>query len=81
VPKTRLETDLMVVTHMPFTLYPSPFKKSHYEKVFKLQLHINELVHRLATSKETLEIAFEGYADLTGFFIILNYSGGNLTFF
>jgi hypothetical protein len=61
VPKTRLESDLMVVTYMPFTLYPSPFRRVLYEKAYKLQPHINELVHKLATSKETLELAFEEY--------------------
>ena len=59
IPKGRLETDLMVVTHMPFTLYPSPFKRAHFENVVKLQPQINELVYRIATTPSTLEKAFE----------------------
>ena len=67
VPRERSETDLMIVTYMPFTLYPSPFKRAHFEKVYKLQPHINELMYKIASSTQILERAFKDLLSVDSF--------------
>ena len=59
VPKERSETDLMVCTYLPFTLCPTPIKKSYFEQVLHLQPHINSLVYRIANSHQTMKTALE----------------------
>ena len=59
VPKERKLNDSLVVTYLPFTLFPTPFKRIYYEQVFNLQPDINQLVYKLANSPLILERAFE----------------------
>ena len=59
VPKERSETDLMVCTYLPFTLCPTPIKKSYFEQVLHLQPHINTLVYKMANSYQTMKTALE----------------------
>ena len=59
VPKERSETDLMVCTYLPFTLCPTPIKKSYFEQVLHLQPHINSLVYKIANSHQTMKTALE----------------------
>jgi hypothetical protein len=58
VPRDRKQTDLMVVTHIPFTLYPSPFKRAHFEKITNLQPNINDLVYKIANNTDFMEDGF-----------------------
>jgi hypothetical protein len=51
----------MNVTYLPFTLFPTPFKRSNFENAFDLQVHINDLIYNLASSPSILEKAFEKY--------------------
>lgn len=59
VPKERKINDLMIVSYLPFTLFPTIFKRKHFDKAYHLQPHINELMYKLSKSEDILEKAFE----------------------
>ncbi|CAF0731917.1 unnamed protein product [Brachionus calyciflorus] len=59
VPKSRKEEDIMVVTYLPFTLFPTPFKRTHFEQVMNLQTQINELVFKISNSDDFMEKSFQ----------------------
>jgi hypothetical protein len=59
IPKDRKQTDPMYVSYLPFTLFPTPFRRSHFEQVFDLQPHINNLINKLSKSSDILEKNFE----------------------
>jgi hypothetical protein len=59
VPKDRSETDLMVCTYLPFTLCPTPIRKSYFDQVMSLQPDINLLVNKIANSPELMKTALE----------------------
>lgn len=59
IPKDRKLNELMHVSYLPFTLFPSPFSKIHFEQVFKLQPNINNLISNISNSAETLEKNFK----------------------
>jgi len=47
------------VEFVPFTLLPSPFPKSEYEKIFKIQPLINKLMHKAVHDHEFLTNALK----------------------
>lgn len=49
----------MVVTYLPFTLFPTPFKKSHFQQVIDLQPQINEIFNKISTNYEFMQKSFE----------------------
>lgn len=59
VPKDRKETDLMVVSYIPFTLFPSPIRRVLYDKVCNLQPKINRLMNKLANSEAIMRRALD----------------------
>ena len=61
VPKYLKPTDLMCVTYLPFTLFPTPFKKNDFDKVIKLQPDINLLVSKIASSHQLIEKSLDKY--------------------
>jgi hypothetical protein len=46
-------------THNAFTFFPFSFDYKLYEEIFKLQININKLMHKLATSPQILEKVLE----------------------
>jgi len=71
VPKGLTSSDLMTVTHLPFTLYPTPFKRKTYQKVVDLQPEINELMYKIANSKMYME---KNFKECSIFFFLLLYN-------
>ena len=59
VPKERTENELMVCTHLPFTLCPTPIRRGYFQQVLALQPDINQLVYKIAKSPEFMKKAFE----------------------
>jgi len=59
IPRGLTSSDLMTVTHLPFTLYPTPFKQHTYEKIANLQPEINQLMYKMANNHKYLEINFK----------------------
>ena len=55
VPKYIHSNDLMCVTYLPFTLFPTPFKRTDVNQVMNLQPDINLLVSRIASSTQIIE--------------------------
>ncbi len=51
----------MVVSYLPFTLFPTPFKRAYYEQVFNLQPDINNLIYKIANSPDVIERNFKKY--------------------
>lgn len=49
----------MVVTYLPFTLFPTPFKKAHFQQVIDLQPHVNELFNKISTNVDFMQKSFE----------------------
>lgn len=70
VPKYLKPTDLMCVTYLPFTLFPTPFKKNDFDKVIKLQPDINLLVSKIASSHQLIEKSLDKYNQKFIFLII-----------
>lgn len=60
-----LNSDL--ITHLPFTLFPSPFSYDDYEQVYSLQSDINLLVHKIGTNESILENVFENLIKIDEF--------------
>ena len=61
VPKDRKLDEKLVVTYLPFTLFPSVLDRAHFKQVFDLQPHINQLIYSLANEPKFLQRAFEEY--------------------
>jgi hypothetical protein len=57
VPKHIKSNDLMCVTYLPFTLFPTPFRRADLKQVFDLQPQINMLVSKIASSSRLIENA------------------------
>lgn len=55
VPKHVHSSDLMCVTYLPFTLFPTPFRRGDFEQVIRLQPEINLLVSSIASSAQLIE--------------------------
>ena len=49
----------LVVTYLPFNLFPTGFKRHDFNQVIDLQSRINDLVYKIASSPSRLESALE----------------------
>ena len=49
----------MVVTYLPFTLFPTPFKRADFEQVTELQPHVNELMHKISNLEDFMDKSFK----------------------
>ena len=59
VPTYLNSMDMISVTHLPFTLFPTPFKREHFNKVWNLQPTLSEIVYKLAKSQFYLDLIFK----------------------
>lgn len=49
----------LVVTYLPFNLFPTGFKRHDFNQVIDIQPRINDLVYKIASSPSRLESALE----------------------
>jgi hypothetical protein len=57
IPRTWTENDPIIVSFMPFTLFPSPLSRKHFDQIMNVQPHINKMVFKLARRPDLLEKA------------------------
>lgn len=67
VPRGLNDQDLMAVTYLPFTLYPTTFRRKAYQKIDKLQPEINTLMYKIANSHKYMENNFKELANIDRF--------------
>ncbi|RNA00504.1 glutathione synthetase-like isoform X2 [Brachionus plicatilis] len=67
VPKSRKQEELMVVTYLPFTLFPTPFNKNHFEQVIDLQPHVNELINKISNNDDFMQKSFKNLTVIDNF--------------
>lgn len=73
--KTQFSTDSLTV--VPFTLLPSVFPRSEFQKAIAIQPALNELVHRVSNDHGFLYSCLEKY-NIFVLIIILFYAKLNL---
>ncbi|XP_073993314.1 glutathione synthetase-like isoform X3 [Rhodnius prolixus] len=55
------------INFAPFTLFPTPLKREHFEEVISLQLSLGELMHKVANDREFLTSALEKTVEVDDF--------------
>lgn len=61
VPSYLNSLDMMSVTHLPFTLFPTPFKREPYNKIWDIQPTVSDVVFKVAKSQFYLDLMFKEY--------------------
>lgn len=51
VPNYLNSLDMMSVTHLPFTLFPTPFEREPYNKIWDIQPIVSDVVFNIAKSE------------------------------
>ena len=69
VPKSLTASDEMCITYMPFTLYPTPYCRKHFETVTTLQPTVNEITYKIAKSESFMKNIFQKYLLLIIFYL------------
>ncbi|KAI9101059.1 glutathione synthase [Phlyctochytrium arcticum] len=67
VTSTPTTSPVSLVTHAPFTLFPSPFPKECYHQALQLQPLFNALVENVATDKEFLRETLDELSQVDDF--------------
>lgn len=61
VPNYLNSLDMMSVTHLPFTLFPTPFKREPYNKIWDIQPTVSDVVFNIAKSEFYMNHIFKEY--------------------